>query len=69
MYGIISNCVLVGLALFNGVAQAAQPIIATNFGAGLNTRVKKVLKYALITTTIIGVSLFAVVFLFTGQII
>ena len=30
---------------------------------------KKVLKYALITTTIIGVSLFAVVFLFTGQII
>lgn len=69
VYGIISNCVLVGLALFNGVAQAAQPIIATNFGAGLNTRVKKVLKYALITTTIIGVSLFAVVFLFTGQII
>ena len=69
VYGIISNCVLVGLALFNGVAQAAQPIIATNFGAGLNTRVKKVLKYALITTTIIGVSLFAVVFLLTGQII
>lgn len=69
VYGIISNCVLVGLALFNGVAQASQPIIATNFGAGLNTRVKKVLKYALITTTIIGVSLFAVVFLFTGQII
>ena len=69
VYGIISNCVLVGLALFNGVAQAAQPIIATNFGAGLNTRVKKVLKYALITTTIIGVSLFAVVLLFTGQII
>ena len=69
VYGIISNCVLVGLALFNGVAQAAQPIIATNFGAGLNPRVKKVLKYALITTTIIGVSLFAVVFLFTGQII
>ena len=69
VYGIISYCVLVGLALFNGVAQAAQPIIATNFGAGLNTRVKKVLKYALITTTIIGVSLFAVVFLFTGQII
>ena len=69
VYGIISNCVLVGLALFNGVAQAAQPIIATNFGAGLNTRVKKVLKYALITTTIIGVSLFAVVFLFTEQII
>lgn len=55
VYGIISNCVLVGLALFNGVAQASQPIIATNFGAGLNTRVKKVLKYALITTTIIGV--------------
>lgn len=69
VYGIISNCVLVGLALFNGVAQAAQPIIATNFGAGLNARVKKVLKYAMITTAIIGFSLFAVVFLFTGQVI
>lgn len=69
VYGIISNCVLVGLALFNGVAQAAQPIIATNFGAKENTRVKKVLKYAMITTTIIGISLFAVVFLFTGQVI
>ena len=51
MYGIISNCVLVGLALFNGVAQAAQPIIATNFGAKESARVKKVLKYAMITTT------------------
>lgn len=69
VYGIISNCVLVGLALFNGVAQAAQPIIATNFGAKENARVKKVLKYAMITTTIIGISLFAVVFLFTGQVI
>ena len=69
VYGIISNCVLVGLALFNGVAQAAQPIIATNFGAGLNARVKKVLKYAMTTTAIIGFSLFAVVFLFTGQVI
>ena len=69
VYGIISNCVLVGLALFNGVAQAAQPIIATNFGAKESARVKKVLKYAMITTTIIGISLFAVVFLFTGQVI
>ena len=69
MYGLISNCVLVGLALFNGVAQAAQPIIATNFGAKESSRVKKVLKYAMITTTIIGISLFAVVFLFTGQVI
>ncbi|WP_455544297.1 MATE family efflux transporter [Intestinibacter sp.] len=69
VYGIISNCVLVGLALFNGVAQAAQPIVATNFGAGENTRVKKVLKYAIITTTIIGISLFAVIFLFTSQVI
>ena len=69
VYGIISNCVLVGLALFNGVAQAAQPIIATNFGAKESSRVKKVLKYAMITTTIIGISLFAVVFLFTGQVI
>lgn len=69
VYGIISNCVIVGTALFNGVAQASQPIIATNYGAKKDERVRKVLKYAMITTIIIGTVLFAVVFLFTEEVI
>ena len=45
VYGIISNCIIVGMALFNGVAQASQPIIATNYGAKEKFRVKKVFEY------------------------
>lgn len=69
VFGIISNCAIVGTALFNGVAQASQPIIATNYGAKKDERVRTVLKYAMITTIIIGSVLFAVVFLFTEEVI
>ena len=69
VYGIISNCVLVGTALFNGVAQASQPIIATNYGANKNERVKVVFKYAMVTTISIGCILYALVFMFTQEVI
>ena len=69
VYGIISNCVIVGMALFNGISQASQPIIATNYGANENKRVQTVLKYAMITTILIGTLLFVVVFLFTEEVI
>lgn len=69
VYGIISNCVIVGMALFNGVAQASQPIIATNYGANKSRRVKTVLKYAMFTTISIGCLLYAVVFMFAEEVI
>lgn len=69
IYGIISNCVIVGTALFNGVAQASQPIIATNYGANESKRVKTVLKYAIFTTISIGCLLYLVVFMFTEEVI
>ena len=69
VYGIISNCVIVGIALFNGVAQASQPIIATNYGAKESKRVKTVLKYAMLTTISIGCLLFVLVFMFTEGVI
>lgn len=69
VYGIISNCAIVGMALFNGVAQASQPIIATNYGANEMNRVKVVLKYAMFTTISIGCLLFGVVFMFTETVI
>lgn len=69
IYGIISNCVIVGSALFNGVAQAIQPIIATNYGANIEHRVKKILNYGFITSTAIGLCLFTLVYLFSEQII
>ena len=69
VYGIISNCMLVATSLFNGVGQAIQPIIATNYGAEEIKRVKNVVKYALFTAIGIGIILFLTVFIFTKQII
>ena len=69
VYGIISNCAIVGMALFNGVGQASQPIIATNYGANESKRVNTVLKYAMFTTISIGCLLYVVVFMFTEEVI
>ena len=69
IYGIISNCIIVGISLFNGIAQASQPVIATNHGADEVKRVRNVLKYAMYTTIAIGIILFAIVFVFTKEVI
>lgn len=42
VYGIISNSALIVASVSNGISQAAQPIMATNFGAGKKERVKQV---------------------------
>lgn len=42
VYGIISNSALIVASVSNGIAQAAQPIIAVNFGAGNGERMRKV---------------------------
>ncbi|MEA5084622.1 MAG: MATE family efflux transporter [Lachnospiraceae bacterium] len=57
VYGIISNSSIVAMSLANGVAQAAQPIIATNFGAGNYRRVNLVCKTGVAVALGIGVLL------------
>lgn len=57
VYGIISNSSIVAMSLANGVAQAAQPIIATNFGSGNYKRVKSVCKIGVAVALGIGVLL------------
>lgn len=69
VYGIISNCIIVGTSLFNGIAQATQPVIATNHGADEVERIKNVLKYAIYTTITIGIILFSIIFIFTKKVI
>jgi putative MATE family efflux protein len=39
VYSIISNSVIIVMSLMNGISQAAQPIIATNYGSGNRKRV------------------------------
>lgn len=41
VYGIISNVALVVTSLSNGIAQAAQPMISANYGAGKAVRVRE----------------------------
>ncbi len=61
-YGVILNVYLVTNAIFNGIAQGAQPLLSANYGKGNVKNVKKILKYGIITTaifaTIVYVSLF-----------
>ncbi len=54
VYSVISNCVILFNSLFTGVGQAAQPIIATNYGAGEWGRIKKVKRMAFLTIMVLG---------------
>ena len=53
VYGIISNTAIVVTCLSNGICQAAQPIISTNFGAGFQERIDHVRKLGLRTALFI----------------
>lgn len=64
VYSIISNSAIVAMSLFNGVAQASQPIMAVNFGANKIERVVKVRNLGISVVFTIGVILFALGFLF-----
>ncbi|MEG0720622.1 MAG: MATE family efflux transporter [Lachnospiraceae bacterium] len=49
LYGVITNTAIVVSCLSNGISQAAQPIISTNYGAGHSTRITQVKKLGLKT--------------------
>ncbi len=55
VYGIISNVALVVTSLSNGIAQAAQPMISANYGAGNMDRVREGRNLGLITAMAAGV--------------
>ena len=42
MYGVICNTAIIVVCLCNGINQAAQPILSTNYGAGLAGRIHEV---------------------------
>lgn len=53
MYGVICNTTIIVVCLCNGINQAAQPIISTNHGAGLHSRISKVRSLGLKTAFVI----------------
>ncbi len=54
VYSVISNCVILFNSLFTGVGQSIQPVIATNFGAGMRERIKKIKNMAFATILVMG---------------
>ncbi len=68
VYGIISNSVLVVSSINNGISQAAQPILAVNYGAGQKKRVALAMRYASEVAVAGGIFFTIVGILFPGQI-
>ncbi|MCI8453468.1 MAG: MATE family efflux transporter [Lachnospiraceae bacterium] len=64
VYGIISNTALVVLSVSNGIAQAVQPLLAMNFGAGKRARVREASTLGIRTALFVGVLFMAVGLLF-----
>lgn len=68
VYGIISNSALIVSSVSNGIAQAAQPLMAVNFGAGNEKRIRETRKYAL-TAELAAGALFMAAGLFLPEMI
>lgn len=67
-YAIITNIAYVAKGLFNGFAQAAQPIISSNYGANRLDRVKEALHCSLIYAAIFSLLCYVVFLLFPGNV-
>ncbi len=53
MYGVICNTAIIVTCLCNGINQAAQPILSTNYGAGFWERIRQVRKLGMTTALVI----------------
>ncbi len=68
-YGIIANIALVGVSIFTGIAQGVQPLISKGYGMGNHDVLKKVKKYALMTSLGIASLIYLFVFINAEHII
>lgn len=67
-YGVIANLSLVVLSIYNGIAQGIQPVLSRHYGAGAQSLVRAVLRYALVSTLLLSVAVYAVIVVFAPQI-
>lgn len=67
-YGVIANIALVILAIFNGIAQGAQPIISHNYGKQNNKNMLLAFKYAALTAVLLALVLYIIMFIFSSEI-
>lgn len=69
IFSIISNIAYVGKGIFNGIAQAAQPIISRSYGSKNYRVVNIVNRYALLITAIFSIAVYGMICLFPSTII
>lgn len=62
-YGIIANIALIATAVFTGVAQGIQPLASEYFGKKDTDSITAVLRFAMITCSVLAVLMYAVVFI------
>ncbi|WP_426349037.1 MATE family efflux transporter [Alloiococcus sp. CFN-8] len=68
-YGIVANIALVGISIFTGIAQGIQPLISKGYGSKNFLEVKKVMRYALITSGVIALIIYSAVFIKANSIV
>lgn len=68
-YGIVANLSIVGMCIFNGLAQGAQPLISESFGRGESEHVRKYLRWGMNSTITIEIVMIALIWLFTDPLV
>jgi len=69
VYGLLCTIAALFLSIFEGIGQAAQPIVSANFGAKQKERYHIIAKIGMRTAVVFGVISFAVCALFPSEII
>ena len=68
-YGIVANIALVGVSIYTGIAQGIQPLVSKGYGMNDYIVLKKVMKYALITSLCLASLIYFAVFYNTDNIV
>lgn len=69
VYGLLCTIAALFLSVFEGIGQAAQPVVSANFGAGKRERYHIIAKVGMRTAIVFGVISFALCALFPSEII
>lgn len=67
-YGVIANTAMVGVAVFNGIAQGMQPLTGRFYGEGSFKTVKRCYRMTVITGLCMAALIYAAVYGFTDEI-
>ncbi|NLZ34286.1 Multidrug export protein MepA [Clostridium sp. N3C] len=68
-YGIVANIALVAVSVFTGIAQGIQPLISKAYGLKDSLVIKKLMKYAILTSVMIATLIYLVLFFNTDIIV